>query len=96
MYFLTIICSSVKMKKSHNNPLILVFSPQLNTLQQLENLWTHDVVRDRILAKKLVLHAMWFDVRSGSVFLFSQQRKRYIEVCARELENIEEMVLARK
>ncbi|XP_072039829.1 beta carbonic anhydrase 1-like [Amphiura filiformis] len=68
---------------------------QLNTLQQLENLWTHDIVREKLLAKKLILHAMWFDVRAGNVFLFSQKRKRFIEVCDKELPNLEELVLAK-
>ena len=47
------------------------------------------MVREKLLANKLILHAMWFDVHTGNVFLFSQERRRYLEVCEKELDNIE-------
>ena len=50
-------------------------------------------MQEKLLAKKLNLHAMWFDVRTGNVFFFNRERRRYIEVCEKELDNIEELVL---
>ena len=43
---------------------------QLNVLEQLQNLKTYPVVRERLKAKKLRLHAWWFELKLADVFAY--------------------------
>lgn len=53
---------------------------QVNVLQQLVNLSKHSVLWPYIKAGELFAHAMWFDVYSGELFLFSRKRKMFVKV----------------
>jgi carbonic anhydrase len=51
---------------------------QLSTLQQLENLQTHDPVRARTQSGDLRLHAWWFDIARGQLLAYSKAARSFI------------------
>lgn len=53
---------------------------QISTLQQLENLKTHDHVRARVEAGDVRLHAFWFDISTGRLLAYSKGANRYVPV----------------
>jgi len=61
---------------------------QINTLQQLENIASHEVLKVFMSQKQVSLHAMWFDVYTGNVFLFSRPRKRFVSIDAESLDQL--------
>lgn len=50
---------------------------QLNVLQQLENLRTYPVVRDRLASGNLRLNAWWFDLTRAEVLAFDNDSGRF-------------------
>jgi len=51
---------------------------QINTLQQLTHVASHGFLRE-FLEKGLVhLHAMWFDVYTGNMYLYSRSEQRFV------------------
>jgi carbonic anhydrase len=61
---------------------------QINTLQQLENIASHEVLKVSMSQKQVSLHAMWFDVYTGNVFLFSRPQKRFVSIDADSLDQL--------
>lgn len=53
---------------------------QISTLQQLENLATHDHVRARVAAGELRLHAWWFDIPTARLLAYSKRSERYVPI----------------
>jgi len=51
---------------------------QINTLQQLENIASHGFLEEYLDKKSVHLHAMWFDVYTGDMYMFSRRRKRFV------------------
>jgi carbonic anhydrase len=51
---------------------------QQNVLQQLENLHSYPVVRERLAAGRLRLHAWWFELRSAEVYSYEEILKRFV------------------
>jgi len=56
------------------------FSFQINCVQQLENIAAYPFLKDRLNNNNLMLHAIWYDIYSGNVYLLSQKRQRFVEV----------------
>lgn len=50
---------------------------QLNVLQQIENLKSYPIVRDRIAAKTLNIHAWWFDLQQADVYAYDHDYKKF-------------------
>ena len=50
---------------------------QLNVLQQIEHLKSYPVVRDRLAAGTLALHAWWFDIGEAEVRAYDPKAKRF-------------------
>uniref|UniRef100_A0A0N5B1Z3 Carbonic anhydrase n=1 Tax=Strongyloides papillosus TaxID=174720 RepID=A0A0N5B1Z3_STREA len=48
---------------------------QINTLQQVLNIASHEFMFDYISNKKVFLHAMWFDIYTGNMHMFSKVEK---------------------
>jgi len=53
---------------------------QISTLQQLENLETHDHVHARVATGELRLHAWWFDIPTARLLAHSKQSGRYVPI----------------
>jgi carbonic anhydrase len=51
---------------------------QINVLRQLEHLRTYPIVRDRLEAKRLRLHAWWFDIAQAEVLTYDERMKRFV------------------
>jgi len=50
---------------------------QINTLQQLENVASHGFMQEFLKSRSVALHAMWFDVYTGDIYLFSRPQQRF-------------------
>lgn len=50
---------------------------QLNVLQQIENLKSYPVVRERIEAKTLNIHAWWFDLQQADVYAYDTDHGQF-------------------
>ncbi|KAK2171408.1 hypothetical protein NP493_1071g00027 [Ridgeia piscesae] len=69
------------------------FSPvdkfsQVNTLQQLENIFSHEFIMERVVADKVRLNAMWFDVYTGDFYMFSRERETFVLVTQTSYEHL--------
>lgn len=61
---------------------------QLNSLQQLHHVAGFPFVQDKLLKGQMRIHAMWFDVYSGDVYLFSLNNKRFIEITEKSYKEL--------
>jgi len=61
---------------------------QFNVLQQLENLKTYPMVRDRFAAGRLRLHAWWFDIAQAEVLAYEAQSGQFVIIDDDEAERI--------
>jgi carbonic anhydrase len=59
---------------------------QINVLQQLEHLRTYPLVRERLKAGRLQLHAWWFDIAQAEVLAYDQQTRRFVIIDEAEAE----------
>ncbi|XP_046548515.1 beta carbonic anhydrase 1-like [Haliotis rubra] len=53
---------------------------QVNCLQQLQNIASYDFLREKLHRNDVRLHAMWFDIYTGNCFMFSRERKMFVEI----------------
>lgn len=51
---------------------------QINVLQQLVNVSSHEFLQPYFEAGRLFVHGMWFDVYNGDDYLFSKDKKRFV------------------
>lgn len=51
---------------------------QINSLQQLDNIASHQIIQDHIEKGLLDLNVMWFDIYTGEVYFFSKKTGRFI------------------
>ncbi|CAF0950609.1 unnamed protein product, partial [Brachionus calyciflorus] len=61
------------------------FSPQdkftmINTLKQLKNVNNYNFLRDRITKKLLRGYALWTDITTNDVYMFSYKAKRFVKI----------------
>src|SRR6185295_5045628 len=61
---------------------------QYNVLQQLENLRTYPLVRERLDAGRLRLHAWWFDIAQAELLAYEEQSGKFIIIDDDEAERI--------
>lgn len=61
---------------------------QFNVLQQLENLRTYPVVRDRLEAGRLRLHGWWFDIGNAEVLSYDEKAKKFMVIDEAEASRI--------
>ncbi|KJH42542.1 carbonate dehydratase [Dictyocaulus viviparus] len=61
---------------------------QINTLQQLENVASHGFIVERLEQKTVNLHAMWFDIFTGEMYLFSKPRRMFILIDENSLNQL--------
>lgn len=53
---------------------------QLNVLQQVQNLRSYPLIRDRLDAGKLRIHAWWFELHSALVYTFDAEAQAFVEI----------------
>lgn len=51
---------------------------QVNVLHQVEHLRTYPIVRDRLKAGLLRLHAWWFDIAQAEVLSYAEEAKKFV------------------
>uniref|UniRef100_A0A7I4Z052 Carbonic anhydrase n=1 Tax=Haemonchus contortus TaxID=6289 RepID=A0A7I4Z052_HAECO len=51
---------------------------QINVLQQLENIASHEFLKEHFESGNLFVHGMWFDIYNGDDYLFSRDKKRFV------------------
>uniref|UniRef100_A0AC35U6C7 Carbonic anhydrase n=1 Tax=Rhabditophanes sp. KR3021 TaxID=114890 RepID=A0AC35U6C7_9BILA len=51
---------------------------QINTLQQLLNIASHEFMTEYMSDKKVFIHAMWFDIYTGNMHMFSKPDKKFV------------------
>ncbi|XP_041373453.1 beta carbonic anhydrase 1-like [Gigantopelta aegis] len=54
---------------------------QVNCLQQLQNIASYPFLREKLMRDEVRLHAMFFDIYTGNVYMFSRKEKQFIEIC---------------
>ncbi|VDO44040.1 hypothetical protein V3C99_010192 [Haemonchus contortus] len=62
---------------------------QINTLQQLENMASHGFITEMLEKKTVDLHAMWFDIFAGEMYMFSKPRKQFILIDEKSVDQLE-------
>ncbi|GAB1600997.1 beta carbonic anhydrase 1-like [Argonauta hians] len=53
---------------------------QVNCLQQLQNVATFPFLHEKLSKNQLRLHALWADVHTGNVYIFSRAEKQFVEI----------------
>ncbi|MCC7442709.1 MAG: carbonic anhydrase [Bdellovibrionales bacterium] len=61
---------------------------QLNVLQQLENLRSYPLVRERIAAGKLKLHGWWFELKTAQVYAYEESDGSFVVIDESEATRI--------
>lgn len=51
---------------------------QINTLQQLQNIASYGFLKKRLEKHELHIHALWFDIYTGDIYLFSRGAKKFV------------------
>ncbi|CAJ0585443.1 unnamed protein product, partial [Mesorhabditis spiculigera] len=61
---------------------------QINVLQQIINIASHEFLKEYLESGKLFLHGMWFDIYSGNNYLFSKDDRRYVSIEEKTVEKL--------
>jgi carbonic anhydrase len=61
---------------------------QLNVLRQLDHLRTYPIVKQRLDAGKLRLHAWWFDIAQAEVLAYDEIARRFIVIDDAEADRL--------
>lgn len=61
---------------------------QLNVLEQLEHLRSYPVVKERIAAGKLKLHAWWFELKNADVYAYEAEEDKFVVIDEDEAKKI--------
>jgi len=77
-------------QNQHPNPLLAPHNQlsQLNVLSQVENLKTYPLLRERIQAGRLRLHAWWFELGNADVYAYNQSLGRFVVIDEAEAERL--------
>jgi carbonic anhydrase len=71
-----------------SNPhLKLVHTTQENILLQIENLKTHPAVKEKLENKQLLLHGWFYDIKSGEIYIYTNNKFIPFEDAVTELFN---------
>lgn len=53
---------------------------QVNCLQQVQHIASYPFLKKGLESALIRIHAMWFDIYTGDIYLFSRGRKRFVEI----------------
>ncbi|VDP33652.1 unnamed protein product [Soboliphyme baturini] len=62
---------------------------QIHCLQQLENIASYPIIRDPLESGKVKIHAMWFNIYTGEVSLFSRKNKKFVVVTEDTINSVD-------
>lgn len=62
---------------------------QINTLQQLTNIASHEFLREYIEQRRVGLQAIWLDIFKGELYFFSRQQQQFVPI---DEQNAEELL----
>ncbi|XP_055387008.1 beta carbonic anhydrase 1 isoform X2 [Condylostylus longicornis] len=65
---------------------------QVNTLQQLSNIASYGLLKERLENFNCHIHALWFDIYTGDIYYFSRGAKRFVEINENSIEKLLEEV----
>ncbi|XP_040566913.1 beta carbonic anhydrase 1 [Lepeophtheirus salmonis] len=61
---------------------------QINTLVQMENIYSYDFMKNRIDDKTAFVHGLWFSLTTGDVHYFLKNEKVFINVSEDNIDNL--------
>jgi len=61
---------------------------KLNVLQQLENLKSYPLVRERVANRRMSLHGWWFELATANVYAFQESTRQFVLIDEEEAERI--------
>ena len=61
---------------------------QINVLRQMDHLRTYPIVRERLQARRLRLHAWWFDIAEAEVLCYDERERKFVVIDETEAERI--------
>jgi carbonic anhydrase len=61
---------------------------QVNVLHQLKHLRTYPIVRERLEARRLRLHAWWFDIAEAEVLAYDDEARKFVVIDDAEADRI--------
>lgn len=61
----------------------------VNTLQQISNISAFPIMKKSFQEGLVKVHAMWFDISTGDIYMFSRQRQEYIRVTEENYSGLE-------
>jgi carbonic anhydrase len=61
---------------------------QVNVLRQMDHLRTYPIVRERLQAGRLRLHAWWFDIAEAEVLCYDEKARRFVVIDEAEAERL--------
>jgi len=57
---------------------------QLNVLEQMENLMSYPVVKEKVKAKSLRIHGWWFDIAKAGVYCYEPSHDQFVLINEKE------------
>lgn len=60
----------------------------MNVLQQIQNLKSDALVRQKVDEGSLQLHALWFNISDGEMHMFSREEKRFIAITEKTVRTV--------
>lgn len=61
---------------------------QISTLQQVENVASHAFMTDLVAGGKVLVHAAWYDAKTGDVWLYSREKQAFCLLTDESLESL--------
>ena len=61
---------------------------QINVLKQMDHLRTYPIVRERLAAGRLRLHAWWFDIAEAEVLCYDDRARKFVVIDEAEADRI--------
>jgi carbonic anhydrase len=61
---------------------------QRNVLQQVEHLTSYPIIQEKLAAKRLRIHAWWFELHGAAVHCFDQESGKFVEIDEKTAQRI--------
>ena len=61
---------------------------QLNVVQQIENLKSYPIVRDKLATKEIRVHGWWFELSNAAVHVYDLEKKKFVKIDGKEATHL--------